>query len=75
MDFSEKLSAKISSRDFEEMDAVRWSLPDAEGGGGDWAELELEPEPRTVRLDGGLFPDARWTRFWSGACIEGGQTV
>ena len=60
-DLSEKLSSKRASRDVRE--AVSWSLPEAEGGGGDWAELEPEPEPLRVRLEGGLLPAARWTRF------------
>ena len=46
------------------MDAVSWSLPEAVGGGGDWVELEPEPELRSARLEGGLFPAARWTRFY-----------
>ena len=59
--FSEKLSSKRASRD--EGEVVSWSLPEAEGGVGDWAELEPEPELLRARLEGGRFPEARWTRF------------
>lgn len=60
--FSEKLPSKRVSRDDKE--AVGWSLSEAEEGrGGDWAELEPEPELLRARLEGGLFPEARWTRF------------
>ena len=60
---SEKLPSKRASRDDRE--AVGWSLPAAEeGGSGDWAELEAaEPVLLRARLEGGLFPEARWTRF------------
>jgi hypothetical protein len=59
--FSEKLPSKRASRDDRE--AAGWSLPEAEEGGGDWVELDPEPELLTVRLEGGLLPEARWTRF------------
>ena len=61
--FSEKLPSKRASRDDRE--AVGLFLPTAEeGGGGDWVELEAaEPVLLRARLEGGLFPEARWTRF------------
>ena len=58
---SNKASSKSASCDDRE--AVNWSLPMAEGRGGDWAELDVEPELLTARLEGGLLPAARWTRF------------
>ena len=61
--FSDKLSSKRVSRD--EREAVSWSLPEAEGGGGDWAELEPEPELLRAHLDRDRFPEAHWTRFRS----------
>lgn len=61
--FSEKLSSKRASR--EDREAVSWSFPKAEGGGGDWAE----PELLRARLEGGLLPDARCTRFYS-ECVH-----